>query len=303
MNKLSVVVSVYNEEKRIAACLESVKFADEVVLVDNSSTDDTAKIAQKYTSKIFKQENDPLKLDILKNLGFEKATGDWILSIDADETVSKELAEEIKETIKNPNNTAYFIPRKNIMFGKWIKNNKGWYPDYQLRLFKKGVGKYTQKHVHEQLEVNGEKGYLKNHIIHENSKTVAEFINKHAFTYAPNEAENLLEHGYVFSKFDAIRFPAREFLNWFFAREGYKDGLHGLMLAILMAFYHFMVFAYIWQKKDFIDVNSPDFLEETEEEVKKVNKDMMFWFYNEKIKSIKNPVNKNLQRILKKIPR
>ena len=301
MAKLSVVISAYNEEKRIAACLDSLKFAQEIVVVNNSSTDKTEEIARKYTSKVFKQENDPLKLDILKNLGFEKASNEWILSLDADEVVSKGLAEEISEVLKSPEKDAYYIPRKNIMFGKWIEHNKGWYPDYQLRLFKKGHGKFVQQHVHEPLEVEGEKGYLKSHIIHENSKTIEEFIRKHIFTYAPNEAQNILDRGYVFSKFDAIRFPAREFLNWFFAREGYKDGLHGLMLAILMAFYHFAVFAHIWEKKGFIQEDSKNFLQETEVELKKVNKDLSFWFFNEKKKAIKNPIKKNLYKVSGKI--
>ena len=301
MAKLSVVISAYNEEKRISSCLEASKFADEIVVVNNSSTDKTEDIAKKYTKNVYRQKNDPLRLDILKNLGFEKATGDWILSLDADEIVSKELAEEIKEVLINPQKEAYYIPRKNIMFGKWLEHNKGWYPDYQLRLFKKGKGRFVQKHVHEPLEVVGEKGYLINHINHENSQTVEEFVRKHAFTYAPNEAQNILDRGYVFSKFDAIRFPAREFLNWFFAREGYKDGLHGLMLAILMAFYHFMVFAYIWQKKGFVQDDSKNFLGETEEEIKKINKDLAFWFFNEKKKSIKNPIKKNLYKVSGKI--
>lgn len=299
--KISAVISVYNEEKRIAACLESVKFADEIVVVNNSSTDKTEEVARKYTDKVFRQENNPLYIDLLKNLGFEKATGDWILSLDADETVSKELAEEIREVTINSDKDAYYIPRKNIIFGKWIEHT-GWYPDNQLRLFKKGAGKYITKHVHEQLNIEGEKGYLQNHIIHDNYSSIKDFLQKTVFMYAPNEAENMLERGYKFSRMDAIRFPVNEFLSRFFAREGYKDGLHGLVLSMLMAFYHFLIFAYIWEKKDFVQESPKYFLEETEDEIKKVNKDIMFWFYNEKLKSIKNPINRNLQRVLKKVP-
>src|SRR5579864_2788067 len=119
MPKLSVVISAFNEEKRIAACLDSVKFADEIILIDNSSTDHTAKIAEKYTKKIFTRENN-LMLNINKNYGFTKAAGDWILSLDADEQVPSALAKEIQEKITSPrpqiSTTAYWIPRKNIIF-------------------------------------------------------------------------------------------------------------------------------------------------------------------------------------------
>ena len=136
------------------------------------------------------------------------------------------------------------------MFGKWIKENTGWYPDYQLRLFRKGKGKYKSQHVHEDLSIEGETEKLKEHLIHHNYDSIWQYVKK-IMIYAPNEAENKLENGYFFSYFDAIRFPLADFLNWFFARKGYKDGFYGLMLALMQAFYHFLVFAFIWEKKGF----------------------------------------------------
>jgi glycosyltransferase involved in cell wall biosynthesis len=302
MAKLSVVISAYNEEKKIAKCLESVDFADEIVVVDNSSLDKTSEIASKYTKHIYKQKNDPSAIDLQKNFGFSKATGDWVLSLDADETVSKELAGEIKSVINNQKSetSGYMIPRKNFIFGEWIKHT-GWYPDFQLRLFKKGRGKFSQRHVHEKLNVEGEIGKLENHIIHQNYESISQFMHRATDTYCPNEADYLINNGYVFSSFDAIRFPFDEFVSRFFQREGYKDGLHGLMLSILMAFYRFLVFAYIWEKKEFIKENGNDFLEKTEDEFRKAEKDLRFWFFNEKKKAITNPIKKNLYKVSGKI--
>ena len=144
--KLSVVISAYNEERMIEDCLKSARFADEIILVDNQSTDKTTEIAKRYTNKIFFRTNNPLMLNLNKNFGFTKATGDWILSLDADERVSKELKEEINNIIHQSSaishqQSGYLIPRKNIIFGKWIQHGL-WYPDDQLRLLRKGKGKF-----------------------------------------------------------------------------------------------------------------------------------------------------------------
>src|SRR3989344_3655909 len=151
--KISVVISAYNEEAMIEDCLKSVKdLADEIIFVDNTSTDKTVEITKKYTKKIFVRENDPVMLNRNKNFGFTKATGDWILSLDADERLTPELSAEIRNSIRAHQFVAYEIPRKNIIFGKWIQHSI-WWPDYNLRLFRRGKGKFPEKHVHEKLVV------------------------------------------------------------------------------------------------------------------------------------------------------
>jgi len=305
MNKVSAVISAFNEEKNIARCLGSLSFADEIVIVDNSSTDKTVEIAKKYTTKIFTQKNNPSEIDLQKNFGFAKATGDWILSIDADEEVSKELAEVIKNILKaKPSSIAningFWIPRKNFMFGKWIKENTGWYPDYQLRFFRKGKGKYESQHVHEDLFVEGETEKLKEHIIHHNYDSIEQYVKK-ILIYAPNEAEEYLRGDYKFSYFDVIRFPLNDFMAWFFARKGYKDGFHGLVLALMQAFYHFLVFAFIWEKQGFKEYDKEDFLKDTEEEFKRAGKEILFWTTKEKLESLRNPLKRNLQKISNKL--
>lgn len=304
MAKLSVVIMAFNEEKNITDCLESVKdFADEIVVVDNDSIDKTAAIAKKYTKHIYHQKNDPLNLDLQKNFGFAKATKDWILSLDADERVTQELTEEIRESLASSVQRAvngYWIPRKNIIFGKWIRHT-GWYPDYQLRLFRKGKGKYEKQHIHEDLVVEGETSHLKEYLIHMHYERISQFIARAIYIYIPNEIEHTLQKGYTFSYLDIIRFPFQEFLSRFFARRGYKDGLHGLVLSMLMAWYHFMIFLYIWEEKNFIQVDGSDFLEQFEKEVKKMGKQTKYWLLTEKIKASQNISKRYILRVQRKL--
>lgn len=300
MSRISVVISAFNEESRIEECLSSVKFADEIIFINNSSTDKTLEIAKKFTSKIFTKPNN-LMLNVNKNFGFTRATGDWILSLDADERVTPELQKEIISVTNSSTSKAdgYWIPRKNIIFGKWIKHT-GWYPDYQLRLFKKGKGQFEEKHVHEMLKLNGEAGYLKNPMLHINYETIEQFLHKLINIYTPNESEQLLLSGYIFDWRDAIRFPAREFISRYFAREGYKDGFHGLVLSLLMAFYHFMVFAYIWEKQKFKETDE-NVLKLTENEFKDIVKKTNYWITTEKIEQCKNSISKILLKMKRKL--
>lgn len=317
MAKLTVVISAFNEEKNIEKCLRSLKFADEIVVVDNSSLDATADLARKYNAVVFTQKNNPKEIDLQKNFGFEKATNEWILSLDADEEVSPELAKEIGKVLDDSSSflrnrdqrsknqeprtiDGYWIPRKNIIFGKLIRYT-GWYPDPQLRLFKKGKAVFVKAHVHEPVKLTGESAYLKEHLIHHHYTSVSEFIHKTVTIYAPNEAQDYLDKGYEFSYFDAIKFPLNEFLSRFFARQGYRDGFHGLVLSFLMAFYHFVVFALIWEKRGFVEYEKEDFLNETEKEFKKAGRDIAFWLTKEKLASIKNPLKKTFEKITSKI--
>lgn len=299
--KLSVVISAYNEEKLIKECLESVKWVDEIIIVDNQSTDGTKEIAKRFTSNIFVRENNPLMLNLNKNFGFTKAKGNWILSLDADERISNESKKEIQEVIgkKTTKTDGFLIPRKNIIFGKWIKHGL-WYPDYQLRLFRRGKGKFPGIHNHELLEVDGETEKIKGHITHLNYNSINQYLNKITYYYSDNEAKNFLDSGKKLQWYDAIRMPTSDFLNNFFAREGYKDGLHGLVLALLQSFYMLIVFAKIWEKQGFWKYESDDFLKETQNEISLKGKELVFWFT--KVKTENSPrLNKLLHRIKSKM--
>lgn len=297
--KISVIASVFNSEDRIQEMLESVKeLADEIIIVDNSSSDKTVQIAKKYTDKIFTRPNNPM-LNSNKNFGFSKAKGEWILNLDHDEVVTRELGEEIRSVINSESEVnGYFLPRKNIIFGKWIRYT-GWYPDYQLRLFKNGKGKFEEKHVHELLRVEGKTEYLKEPLTHYNYDSIDQFLKKMTTIYTANEAENMIASGYVFRKIDVIHLPVKEFIQRFFAQKGYKDGLHGLVLSLLMAFYHFVVVLKIWEKEGFREYsNGQDILKDG---IKSISKDYKYWAHRAEEWEAEGIVTKYYHKVRKKI--
>jgi len=300
--KISVILATYNEEKNIKDCLESVKeLADEIVIVDGTSTDKTVEIASHYTKKIFIREN-PLMFHKNKQYAIEKATGDWILYLDADERVSPSLKKEIKSAIRNPKSeiNGFWIPRKNIIFGKWIRYT-GWWPDYQLRLFRRGKAFLPCKSLHEQPQLTGKAGYLKNPLVHYNYQTVSQFVQKLNKLYTENDKNIFLSEGKKFNWRDAIHFPSSEFLKRFFLEEGYKDGFHGLVLSIFQAFSSFVTFAKIWETRGFPEVESDDFLSEIEKEAKKISREFKYWLVTAKLSQTNNFFKKFYYRLRRKL--
>ncbi|MCL4397666.1 glycosyltransferase family 2 protein [Patescibacteria group bacterium] len=283
--KISIAIVTFNEEKHIKECLESARFADEVVVVDGTSSDNTVKIAKQLKAKVFVVPNQPLMKKNM-NLAFEKCLGDWIFSLDADERITPELQEEIGRVISDPQATAYRVPRKNIIFGKWIENSR-WYPDWQLRLFKNGKAKFPAKHVHEELEVDGNIGQLENAILHLNWVTVSDFLLRFD-SYTTREAEKLISESKEITWRDAIKMPTDEFLSRYFFGQGYRDGLHGLVLALLMAFYMEVTFAKIWERKGFWqrDVS----LNDCNRQFLQSSRDYKYWLFTEQMKDTKNPL-------------
>lgn len=288
MNKISVVITAFNEEKNIKECIESAKLiSEDVIVVDNMSTDKTRDIAKKYANHVYQQENDPEMIDIKKNFGFSKASLDWIFCLDADERITKELAEEIKLKLTEvyEETAGFWIPRKNIIFGKWIKSQM-WWPDYQLKLFRKGKGKY-EKGVHKALAVEGETGKIDEPLLHYNYETVSSYISK-LNNYTTIEANTLFEDGYKLSAVDALRFPAGDFLKTFFLEKGYTQGLHGFVLSLLQAFYMEIVFAKLWEKNKFVEVDETQFLQKISPEIKKTKNEFKYWLltmFHERSKS------------------
>ena len=301
MIKITVVISAYNEEKNIKECLESVRqLADEIILVDNASTDKTTTIASSVGRKvkIFTRSNN-LMLNINKNFGFSKATNEWILNLDADERVSKSLKHEIIKTLKQKNRvTGYWIPRKNIIFGKWIKHGI-WWPDYQLRLFKKSKGKFPCKHIHEYLKVEGKTAKLQKALVHYNYQNISQYLYKLDKIYTENEADNIIKTGKKLGWQDVLSMPAHDFLKTFFLQEGYKDGVHGLVLSMLQGFYSLVTFAKVWEKQGFKQKQKGNFLKEVIFEFKKLAKEFNYWLIQSKLKTEKNFIKKMIIRIFK----
>ena len=293
-----MVISAYNEEEKIEKCLSSVKdIADEIIFVDNSSTDGTVRIARKYTDKVFSRENNPM-LNVNKNFGFTKATSDWILSLDADEEVTRELASEIMQLSESEAISGYFIPRKNIIFGKWIRHT-GWYPDYQLRLFRADSGRFAEKQVHEVISLVGATEHLKNPMEHLNYENITQFLNKMVKTYTVSEAENLISQGYKYNSLDLVRMPLSEFLKRYFAESGYKDGMHGLVLSLLQGFYHFVVFLRLWEANNYPDEKDGQVL--LLEGKKMVSREFKYWVAHTKIENESNIFKKHLLKVKRKI--
>ena len=297
--KLAVVISAYNEEEKIEECLQSVSFADEIIVIDNSSTDKTPEIARKFGAKVFTRPNNPM-LNINKNFGFLKATSEWVLSLDADERITPELKLEIENLtfkIGNSDVVGYWIPRKNIIFGKWIENSM-WWPDYQLRLFQKGTGKFPEEHVHEYMKIEGETKKLKNPLIHENYSSVSQFLQKMDKIYTESEVENFVKSGKSINWRDAIKFPVQDFLKTYFLQKGYKDGLHGLVLSILQAFYSEIVFVKIWERQNFFQEEIG--LNELRGELKKINHEVDYWEQSILLEKEKNIFKKTLLKLKRK---
>lgn len=301
MDSISVVISAFNEEERIKDCLESVRdLATEIIFIDNSSFDRTLGIVKRYTNKIFIRKNN-LMLNINKNYGFSRATGDWILSLDADERVTPELAKEIESRIMNNESgiNGYWIPRKNVIFGKWIQHSI-WWPDYQLRLFKKGKGKFPEKHVHEYLRVEGKTEKLQAPLEHLNYSTISQYIYKMDKIYTESEVEKIIKSGKILTWIDAIRFPVNDFLKTFFAQKGYKDGLHGLVLSVLQAMYQEVVFAKVWERQGFREENSAQFLKDIYKECKKIIQEFHYWTITSFLETSYHPLKRLFYKALRR---
>lgn len=234
MIKFSVVLAVYNEEENLRACLNSVKgLAWEIVLVDGGSVDKTLVIAKEFGAKII-QTNNPLNFHINKNKAIDAAGGDWILQLDADEVVTQELKKEIKEVISGGDCNGYWIPRRNFFLGKFLTKG-GQYPDYTLRLYRKGKGRLPGKSVHEQAEVLGKTGYLKHDLLHLRDKNFTIYIqrfNRYTELFSLELKEKGLRPGFFsFLDYYFVK-PFFWFIKSYIRHRGYVDGFPGFVFAL-----------------------------------------------------------------------
>ncbi len=243
---ISVIIITHNEEKNILACLESVKWADEIVVVDSFSTDNTKKLAEEFGARIFQAKWQGYGKQ--KNYALSCASMDWILSLDADERVTPELAEEIQVVIQNHEIDGYQICRKAYFLNKWIRHS-GWYPDYCLRLFRKGRGVFAEKQVHEYVELNGKMGRLKGAMLHYTDNNLNHYLTK-LVRYTSLAADELSVRNKKASLGDLIARPLFIFLKMYILKKGFLDGMHGFILAVLSSFYVFVKYAKLWEKGD-----------------------------------------------------
>ena len=246
---ISAVIITKNEQKDISRCLESVKWADEIVVVDDYSEDDTVKICNKYTHNIFLNKFHSFASQ--KKFAFSKATKNWILSLDADEEVPEELREEILKTLSSGRTSVdgYFMPRKTFFSGKWIAHC-GWYPEYQLRLFKVDSWDMKDVYVHESVKVSGAAGYFKNPIYHYSFSSIFEYIERFN-SYTSLAAVQMLRDGVKLDTYKikaiAVGKAAKTFWKMYVKQSGFRDGMRGLFLCFFSAAYQLMVYAKFWE--------------------------------------------------------
>ena len=246
---LSVVIITLNEEARIKDCLESVDWADEIVVVDSFSKDNTVEIAGNYTDKIYQREF--AGFGEQKNFALSKANGDWILSIDADERITSELREEIKRTLANPHACGYYMPRKSYFSNKWIKHC-GWWPDYLLRLFRRDCGHFSDRLVHEAVEVDGPTAKLNNPLEHHPYSSVSDLIRK-GDEYSTFGAQVMVAEGKRCSCYSALTHSVFNFFKTYFLKLGILDGWMGLAIAFSNAvgvFYRYIKCVEMKERQD-----------------------------------------------------
>ncbi len=237
---LSVTVITLNEEKNLRACLESVAFADEIIVVDSGSEDQTLSIAREFTDKIYQEPWQGFARQ--KNLAQEKARGPWILNVDADERVTPGLKEEILWLLRNGSPyTGFRIPRKNFFCGQWIRHG-GWYPNYQLRLYQKEAGSFTQREVHEQVVIKGRVGILKTPLEHFTHDSLSDYLNR-MDRYSDLSAEQYLLEGKKVSWLEILFRTKYTFLKMWLLQGGFLDGANGFVLAVLYSYYTFTKYA------------------------------------------------------------
>lgn len=284
MDKISVVFNTLNEEKNLPHALASVaSFADEIIVVDMKSEDGTSQIAQKAGAKVY-EHNKTGYVEPARNYAVSKATGEWVLILDADEELPEGLKKKLKEIIKHPEADYYRIPRKNIVFGAWIKHSR-WWPDYNIRFFKKGQVTWNEiihsvpMTIGRGADLPGEEKFA---IIHYNYQGLDDYFES-MNRYTTIEAKVLTARGYKFIWKDLIRKPLGEFLSRYFAGEGFKDGVHGLSLALLQAFSELVVHLKVWQDEKFLAQGIT--LNEAVKELESGKAELDWWMSESVIKS------------------
>ena len=264
---ISAVIITKNEEERIRPCLESIKWADEIIIVDSFSTDKTIDICRGYTDKISQREMRGFGEQ--KQFAIEKAASDWILSIDADEIVTEELRDEIQKILNKETSSpsppseggdkgevegggydGFKIFRKNIYLGRPMRYC-GWYVPI-LRLFKRGKGRFNAKKVHEEIIVDGNVGLLKGEILHNTYKNISHHLEK-IDSFTTYDVDELTKKGVILKPSNCLWYlvfkPMVRFLQKFILQKGIFEGTHGLILSINAAMVVFINYAKLWERQ------------------------------------------------------
>jgi (heptosyl)LPS beta-1,4-glucosyltransferase len=291
---ISVVINTWNEERNLPRAIKSVKgWADEIIVVDMESADETVTVANKLGARVYKHKWMGY-VEPARNFAIGKAKGEWVLVLDADEEVGEKLKENIKYQISNIKQNSKFrnityirIPRKNIVFGKWLQYSR-WWPDYNIRFFKKGFVDWSEN-IHGVPETRGEGMDLPAQeelaLTHYHYNSVSQFVRR-MDRYSAQQLKVLQNRSYIFRWQDLISKPVDEFLSRYFAGEGYRDGLHGLALALLQGFSELVLYLKAWEDEGFREQRVD--LEDFDGVIRKSAKDFAWWMgnYYEKSKKL-----------------
>ena len=246
VSKLSAYVLTYNEEAKVREALESVSWADEIVVLDSHSTDRTESICREYTDKVYQCDFEGFGK--LRNHALGLLTHDWVLSIDADERATDELRKEIQAVLsQGPDADAFFVPRKNLFMGRWIRHC-GWYPDYrQPQLFNRHRFRYREDLVHEGFELDGRVGYLRGHVLQYPFLNLEQYLQKMR-RYSTLMAEQMALRERRFHVHQLVTHPLFSFFKMYGLRQGFRDGMPGLILSLFYAYYTFVKYAKLWER-------------------------------------------------------
>lgn len=248
--KIAAVVITKDEERNIAACLDSVHWADEIIVVDAGSTDRTVEIARRFTDRIFVRGWPGYGPQ--KNFAMDQAAAEWILVVDADERVTEGLREEIRRVIRDdPRNgppadlAGYEVPRRNFFYGRWVRGG-GMYPDYQLRLFRRSAGRYDDILLHENLRLTGQVARLQHPLDHHSMPSVREHVRK-MMRYTTLGAQEKLKTRSRVTRLDLLGNHLATILRTYLLRGGYRDGVHGVVVALFAGMHTFVKYAKAWE--------------------------------------------------------
>lgn len=252
---VSVVIAVKNEEANIKRCLESVRWADEIIIVDNGSTDNTVEIAKRYTDRIYSYNKNDL-IPKIQQFGIDKAKEEWILVLDADVVVPEKTRDEILKRIKDPGYNMYYIDHLLYFLGKFTRSECWRFS--AIKLFRKGHGFYEAKRPHCPLKVKGKAGKIKNPLLHYAFPAISDFLRK-TDLYTSQDALLLAQGrkaGLLNKKIRAVNIynliiePGFLFFYYFFGGRGFRDGCRGLILSLLYSYYLFIERAKVYEYKN-----------------------------------------------------
>jgi glycosyltransferase involved in cell wall biosynthesis len=242
--KISATVITKDEEVNIAGCLQSLAWTDEIIVLDSGSNDKTVEIAKTYTDKVFVETWRGQGRQ--KNRAVELAAGPWIVSLDADERISPELAREIRRAIGDDVQAAFAVRRKNMYQGKWIRHC-GWWPDWVKRVFKKNDAHFSTDAIHDSLQTAGSVKRLKNPILHYSFNSPEDFLTR-TCSYAHHQAIEMHRNGRRASAWTAISHAVFAFLHTYITRLGFLDGTAGVLISVsnfVGVFYRYMMLRHL----------------------------------------------------------